>query len=523
MKHRYIFRMRGQIRILLSLVVILLGLASNRTATVLPVAAQTNSVAPTSPKPCTVCPDGNSTIALPDAEIEVPGIGLLTCGVVDVGVEFLLPDDTSPKCKLLRDVSGICGCPSLQESPCQFCPEGFIVPRSRKDSKLPFLNSIITNVEPTSDMDVTCGLLEAYLLSVDKLEPTCILARELMGNYCCVEMDTDVENRFEFLQPDVEPYVPPETPCDICQGQGTFRDPDLTVALLPLGDDITMSCDETQEASSLLVQDGTENCDVFQSVISRYCSCGDEENVFNAVSVPCTLCKDGSSVIMPDRKIPFLADQFFGVEPTCSQMEEIAALYDEHSDECSEAHLISSYCGCPTAANPCVFCPATNDTITDPTRRHTNIFVRSGEDVTCEQLEAVLLQYDADSAECFLGHETNWECGCNDGFYGYLGMETDHDQKLFANLGKITSSLSILGSVFIIQDYFRGERGSVYRQIMVCMAVFDFISATAWMIGSLAVPRIDIDGNSSNIYGAGGNDKTCTAQVRAVNHTVVGC
>eukprot|EP00980_Cylindrotheca_fusiformis_P014194 scaffold3725_cov114-Cylindrotheca_fusiformis.AAC.11 len=182
------------------------------------------------------------------------------------------------------------------------------------------------------------------------------------------------------------------------------------------------------------------------------------------------------------------------------------------SAECEEAQLIGSYCGCPAVENACAFCAA-GDTITTPTRQHAGTLERFGQTVTCEQLEAVLLQYSEDSDECFLAQETNWECGCNDGFYGYLGTESTADQKLLMWLPRVVGILSICGSIFVIQDFFRGgDRQNVYRQIMALMACFDFTTSMSWVIGSLVVPSKDILGNNSNILGAKGNDGLCTAQ-----------
>eukprot|EP00980_Cylindrotheca_fusiformis_P019743 scaffold6912_cov54-Cylindrotheca_fusiformis.AAC.1 len=78
------------------------------------------------------------------------------------------------------------------------------------------------------------------------------------------------------------------------------------------------------------------------------------------------------------------------------------------SAECEEAQLIGSYCGCPAVENACAFCAA-GDTITTPTKQHAGTLERFDQSVTCEQLEAVLLQYSEDSDECFLAQETNWE------------------------------------------------------------------------------------------------------------------
>jgi hypothetical protein len=183
------------------------------------------------------------------------------------------------------------------------------------------------------------------------------------------------------------------------------------------------------------------------------------------------------------------------------------------SKDCADAQLIGSYCGCPSEENGCVFCPKPGDAITTPTRKHSNTLKRYGQDLTCEQVEAVLLQYSQDSVECFLGQEHNWECGCNDGFYGYLGAESRSDILALHWAARVSGILSVLGSLFIFQDFLRGKgKKNLYRQIMFLMSMFDFTTAMGWVIGAAPIPTTDLNGYDSNVVGASGNDGLCTAQ-----------
>ena len=175
--------------------------------------------------------------------------------------------------------------------------------------------------------------------------------------------------------------------------------------------------------------------------------------------------------------------------------------------------------------------------MTTPSKRFTAMYERSNVDATCEQAEAILYQFESDSVECLSSVRYNWQCGCNDGFNPYAGSETTQDKFVILLLLRISAGLSILGSFYIMQDYClrryrkrkvlavaRNGNGAVvpaggcsnktiYRQVMFCMSMFDFISASAWMIGPLAAPTKDLDGNDTNVYGARGNDLTCTLQV----------
>eukprot|EP00980_Cylindrotheca_fusiformis_P014189 scaffold3725_cov114-Cylindrotheca_fusiformis.AAC.6 len=432
-----------------------------------------------SPTACTVCQNGSS-ISKPEALLDVPGFGTLSCGSIDALVGDLYNSDDS-NCQLLQSVSSICGCPgaydgSNNESSCQLCANG-VVPESKHNLPLSYLDDVV-NYE-----GVNCRLLEAYFeSSLEASEPTCQLGQAWTQDYCCSSAE----------------WKPPSNPCQVSV--------DASDAVIDFGQELT--CSQLQEAAATLWDESDSDCAEIKSITSVTCGSQSGEEPAEV----CSLCKDGSSVTSPERLVPFMADRFFGIEPTCQQVQAATALLALGSSECEEVQLIGSYCGCPAVENACAFCAA-GDTITTPTRQHAGMLERFDQSVTCEQLEAVLLQYPEDSDECFLAQETNWECGCNDGFYGYFGTESTADQKRLMWTTRIIGILSICGSLFIIQDFFRrGDRQNVYRQIMALMACFDFTTAMSWAIGSLSVPSKDILGNDSNILGAMGNDGLCTAQ-----------
>lgn len=47
---------------------------------------------------------------------------------------------------------------------------------------------------------------------------------------------------------------------------------------------------------------------------------------------------------------------------------------------------------------------------------------------------------------------------------------------------------------------------------MVAMAVFDIVNSVGWAFSTLPIPEYDKYGDYTNIYGAKGNEATCTAQ-----------
>merc|ERR1712048_155201 len=67
--------------------------------------------------------------------------------------------------------------------------------------------------------------------------------------------------------------------------------------------------------------------------------------------------------------------------------------------------------------------------------------------------------------------------------------------------------------MFIIQDFYRGkDKKNLYRQIMVLMSCFDFITAISWMVGPAPIPSTDQNGYDANILGANGSEALCVAQ-----------
>ena len=462
-------------------------------SSVLPIVASSqNSATPATP--CTLCSNGAS-ISKPNANITVPGYGVLQCQIVATNVGLLLPDQTAPECQLLREVGGpICGCP-VPSNACQLCPNGADPPSSRLSAPLSFLDGLLGNI---TGLSVNCEVVHAYLIStISASNNTCSLVQNMLQDYCC---------QADFQQPSL--------PCEFCS---QWKPGELGSNQSVSVGGFTTKCSDLQQYAPTLWSAGSQVCTFAQILATTDCQCpvppasgggttGSGGGTTTASS--CSLCKDGSHVTMPDRLVPFLKDKFGGIEPTCAQVE--AGTRTLTGDACHEAQLIGSFCGCPALSNFCTFCPVGN--VTRPNHYSTFTRIRFGLNVTCEELQAILLQYDAYSMECFLAHETNWECGCNNGFYGYLGTENVRQQTILAWLPRCTGIISIMGSLSIIIDFFLGDRTNVYRQLMALMSCFDICTSVSWIVGPWSIPKYDIDGNPSNIYGAMGNNQLCTAQ-----------
>jgi len=79
-----------------------------------------------------------------------------------------------------------------------------------------------------------------------------------------------------------------------------------------------------------------------------------------------------------------------------------------------------------------------------------------------------------------------------------------------AALSRTAAILSLLGSVFILWDVLSSpkNRATVYHQLLGAMAVFDIVTALAWIFARLPIPKTA----SFYVEGAMGTQQTCTTQ-----------
>ena len=457
---------------------------------------------------CTVCWD-QSPITLPDATVPTGGSSRLPCGLLEQTVTPVLPSDSS-ECRLLQSVGSLCGCPPVPNA-CGLCRtsdadgtavEQDIPPSRRNADSFSFLTGLLGDTLPGNsnnnnlDLIIDCTLLQAYSQFITKDDPLCTVLDVLpLAEYCCTAEEE-------------VPFVVAE-PCETC----CIHDNENTVAIItpttttsPENEStVKMTCQQAGEAARFFWEATSDSCAWIQELTTNECdgNRGNDDTTTNQKDppspIPCTLCRDGSSVTLPEQSFPFLPilnnsnnNSNETAVPTCANVETLLGIgYTENSEECQQAQALSAHCGCPTAARPCHFCPKPNDTILFPDRYHYHTWDRNGVNVTCQQLELALLQYDRDSLECFLAQETNWECGCNDGFYGYLGSETERDHRLVVWMGRASGLLGLLGALSILVDYIRIRRRhpsqlNIYRQLMCFISLFDALSAMIWIIGPVS-------------------------------------
>lgn len=269
-------------------------------------------------------------------------------------------------------------------------------------------------------------------------------------------------------------------------------------------------------------------------------------------SDPCTLCQDGTKVTLPDKMVvipPIPAVK-------CIEAEGAIPIIfpDETSSECQLINEISTFCGCPRAADSCSLCPdgspVTNKNVELP--MFNPVF---GDTVlTCEIMEAYLHSFPENDGFCPYSQQNAAElCGCprlvdNEGDDGstrvpphtsnsnstivgdidvspqptapsfnlklvrinFHGATSGKELRRLATIIRISASLSIAGALLVIQDNLRDKkrRKNQYNQIVTLMAVFDIIHAIATALVDLPRPTGDVLRTSGEM----GNEASCKSQ-----------
>mmetsp|Transcript_17359 Transcript_17359/g.28079 ORF Transcript_17359/g.28079 Transcript_17359/m.28079 type:complete len:461 (+) Transcript_17359:435-1817(+) len=134
---------------------------------------------------------------------------------------------------------------------------------------------------------------------------------------------------------------------------------------------------------------------------------------------------------------------------------------------------------------------------------------------TCGMVQAFSAGIDSDSDTCDLLTNFAYICGCNDGVRSYLGADTIEKLAILTWLPRASGFLSIVGSSLIIYDVSKNSqnRHSLMHQLLVGISVGDIIGALCYCLSTLPITEYHPDyGLYLGIYGAKGNEKTCTAQ-----------
>ncbi|CAB9527065.1 expressed unknown protein [Seminavis robusta] len=92
----------------------------------------------------------------------------------------------------------------------------------------------------------------------------------------------------------------------------------------------------------------------------------------------------------------------------------------------------------------------------------------------------------------------------------YLGATTTIQKRAIIWLSRVSAMLSFGGATYIIVDVLKdpAKRGLVYHQLLVSMALFDIVTAFAWVFATLPIDEEE----AGHVEGASGNPATCKAQ-----------
>ena len=125
-------------------------------------------------------------------------------------------------------------------------------------------------------------------------------------------------------------------------------------------------------------------------------------------------------------------------------------------------------------------------------------------------------------------------CGCEN---EYLGADTPTKRAALAWVPRVSVTLSLIGSLYIIANCAKSnvKRQKMLPQLLILMSIFDVFGIDQYdpdgmnegvLSGTndLALPVYDSAGGSASVingpvYGAHGNDITCTAQIRGLKVT----
>lgn len=467
----------------LAWILLLFGISRTESSSSLRFLESTN----TSSLQCSICPNPQDSIALPNASIPVFG----TCGDLDAVVSLFTRD--SDTCKLIQSVSSLCGCP-VSNTSCFLCDGNYDGPNIDSSRPVPYLFN-------APGINITCDIAQAYLHSISSADPTCAVTKSLVGPYCgCPGAASSVGNNGGN-----------GNPCSICQTSNLIvanRSLDLGLNLSFL-----QTCGDLENIANTYWQDGSQTCQAVQT-LGPFCGCLPANTT---ESSRCTFCANFNDYSFPSKSLPFLQNQFSlaGMAPTCGLIE--AALHSVSSDDavCSNVRMFASYCGCPPIPHYCSYCPKTFDIMTKPDRVIPAFSKFSGlSDLTCRDILWTQYQLPDSSPACWMITGKSFQCGCNNGEYDYLGSNSDAKKNKLVWIPRCSAFLSICGSLYILIDVYRNHRKKLdlYHELIASMSLYDFLGSSATAFTTLPIPVYDHDGLPTGIHGARGNDATCKLQ-----------
>jgi len=405
---------------------------------------------------CTLCPD-KSALAEPMKmkPFTIPGFEAFvkTCGDVEGLAPTVLTLDNE-LCTVIHSLSSFCGCPSAVElsghEACGLCgkDDAEVVERVAPEN-LGIETDYPDMVDPR--IPAQCGLVEAMLWSNYVAGSSeCVQGKQYAAECGCQNVDDPPDVVVVDPPPPEEPEEPedPPQPCAVCQDGGDIAFPE-------------------KDVSSALEQAG-----MLQQLLD------------------------------------------LGLSPNCATVNGlVSTTLIDGTLECRDSQVfLGGLCGCKSIEGSCDFCP-NDETMPYPDTLLYPVEAQEGFLPTCSDMGLTLTQIKESSELCFGARHFNFLCGCNGGERHYMGADTEFKRAFLAWLPRTTGFMSFIGSLLIIYDILKDgkKRVAVYNQLVLAMSLFDLLSSAVWIVSTAAIPEHQ-DGAPTGIYGAIGNDATCTSQ-----------
>ena len=328
--------------------------------------------------------------------------------------------------------------------------------------------------------------------------------------------------------------------CELCVNGEAPSDP--THDLAPIVAEImgiqlqSFTCEQLDSYRATL-DSSNEQCVLLQSQIGRI------QELCQCLPQTCLLCPGGAVPGNPSFDLlPTLKEKGVeGLPPletlSCELLDSFRKTLMADDDQClllqSERETFRELCDCPKESesqpagdqnNPTEppkkdssLCPMCDTRLEETDKQLFNfdeVGIPSG--TTCGQVQAIAAAtLDPSGWQCQDVHDNiGFTCGCVDELV-YLNADSKTKKAVLALLPVVSGSLSTMGSLYIMTSIWSGTRSSTLQvkdQFLLGMSLFDLISSVASAFSSLAIPEFLESGEPTGIYGAKGNEATCTAQ-----------
>jgi hypothetical protein len=324
--------------------------------------------------------------------------------------------------------------------------------------------------------------------------------------------------------------------CTLCENGTAPSHPLLELSSLNASDyifgapaGVKLNCETLDSVLNYQATEGDAICLNQQNNFGNACGCPFNNSTFNNTNNAtggggqgttqsmsnntdsCRLCLDGSSPRLPNRTIDLSALPV----RNCNDLESFASLLSASDAYCGGLQSFGPYCGCPVPPGACSLCP-NGEAVPFPDKKANllesfqgfppGLFGEVAAELTCAEFASILALPPPSSLgfgvepglACFVGQYFSGECGCS------VGIKA----KVILWLYRISATLSLIGSILIIHEFFSRspDHRSTYHHLMLAISCYDVISSIAYIFTGVLVPT------SAGQYESHGNGATCKLQ-----------